>query len=57
LGGVASGSVTLVDEGEFVTANVNVSFSIISAYGANRVVNSCQSTSAFEDSLLDTLRS
>ena len=55
--GTAKGSVTLVDEGDFVTANVNVSFSIVSAYGANRVVNGCSSTNVFEDSLLDTLRS
>jgi len=55
--GTASGSVTLVDEGEFVTSNVNVRFTIVSAYGAQRVVNGCTSSSVFEDSLLDTLRS
>jgi hypothetical protein len=55
--GTAKGSVTLIDEGDFVTANVNVSFNVTSAYGANRIVNSCTSSSVFEDSLLDTLRS
>jgi len=55
--GTANGSVTLVDDGDFVTANVNVSFSVVSGYGANRVTNRCTSTGEFENSLLNTLRS
>ena len=55
--GTANGSVTLVDDGGFVTANVNVSFSIVSVYGQVPVVNRCTSTGKFEDSILETLRS
>lgn len=55
--GTATGSVTLVDEGGFVTANVNVSFSVTSQYGAQIMVNRCASSGEFENSLLETLRS
>ena len=57
-GGTARGSVTLVEDEGFTTANVNITFSINAQYcyqGCTYVSNICQSNGSFEKALLSSL--
>ena len=58
LGGTIRGSVTLTDEGEFTTANVNVRLQVSSQYcyqGCQTSTKVCESGGAFEKAVLDAL--
>tara|TARA_B100000674_G_C37427174_1_gene727770 strand:+ start:161 stop:625 length:465 start_codon:yes stop_codon:yes gene_type:complete len=57
-GGTARGSVTLVEDDGFTTANVNITFSVNAQYcyqGCQYVSNICQSNGTFEKALLSSL--
>lgn len=58
-GGTARGSVTLMEEeGDFTTANVNITFSVNSQYcyqGCSYSIDMCKSNGSFEKALLASL--
>ena len=54
--GSGKGNITVVEEGGFVTATINLSFFANSNYGYQTASNPCASTGKYEESFLNALK-